>query len=103
LAVWTEDEAGPFQTVPFAGNGWQAEGRPQRQPSEYIRNGTAKWLTLFHPQDGQVRVQGVRRCTNLVLHEWLKRELSENVASLPAPTPSAEEANRLLWQRWQEG
>jgi hypothetical protein len=103
LAVWTEDEAGPFQTVPFAGNSWQEQGRPQRQASEYIRNGTAKMLTLFHPQDGQVRVKGVRSCTNLVLHEWMKRELGDIVEHLPAGVPVDEVANRLLWERWQEG
>jgi hypothetical protein len=101
--VWTEDEAGPFQTVPFAGNSWQEAGQPQRQASEYIRNGTAKMLTLFHPQDGQVRVKGVRSCTNLVLHEWLKRELGEITKQLPAALPVEEAANRLLWERWQEG
>jgi hypothetical protein len=101
--VWTEDEAGPFQTVPFAGNSWQEAGQPQRQASEYIRNGTAKLLTLFHPLDGQVRVKGVRSCTNVVLHEWMKRELGEIVEPLPATTAVDEAANRLLWQRWQEG
>jgi hypothetical protein len=103
LAVWTEDEAGPFQTVPFAGNSWQEAGRPQCQASEYIRNDTAKMLTLFHPQDGQVRVKGVRRCTNVVLHEWMKRELGDIVEHLPATLPVDEAANRLLWERWQEG
>ncbi len=103
LAVWTEDEAGPFQTVPFAGNSWQEAGQPQRQASEYIRNGTAKMLTLFHPQDGLVRVKGVRSCTNVVLHEWLKQELGEIIKQLPAAAPMDETANRLLWERWQEG
>lgn len=101
--MWTEDEAGPFQTVPFAGNSWQEAGQPQRQPSEYIRNGTAKMLTLFHPQNGTVRVKGVRSCTNLVLHEWLKQELGDIVEHLPAAARMDEAANRLLWERWQEG
>ena len=39
LSVWCEDEAGPFQTVPYAGASWQAEGEPDRQPHEYVRNG----------------------------------------------------------------
>ena len=30
LAVWCEDEAGPFQTVPHPGPSWQPEGRPAR-------------------------------------------------------------------------
>ncbi len=34
LSVWCEDEAGPFQTVPYAGESWQAEGEPDRQPHE---------------------------------------------------------------------
>jgi len=49
LSVWCCDQAGPFQTVPQPGQSWQAEGEPKRQPHEYIRNGTAKVLTLFHP------------------------------------------------------
>ncbi|MGA9767423.1 MAG: transposase [Blastocatellia bacterium] len=103
LAVWTEDEAGPFQTVPFSGNSWQEEGCPLRQASEYIRNGTAKMLTLFHPQDGQVRVKGVRSCTNVVLHKWMRQELGDIVEHLPAAVPVDEVANHLLWERWQEG
>jgi DDE superfamily endonuclease len=103
LAVWTEDEAGPFQTVPFSGNSWQEKGCPLRQASEYIRNGTAKMLTLFHPQDGQVRVKGVRSCTNVVLHEWMKRELGDIVEHLPAAAPVDEVANHLLWESWQKG
>jgi hypothetical protein len=103
LAVWTQDEAGPFQTVPFAGNSWQEDGLPLGQPSEYIRNGTAKLLCLFHPKDGELRAKGVRSCTNVVLHEWLKGELSEIVASLPGRAMLDEEVNRGMWHRWQEG
>jgi hypothetical protein len=103
LAVWTQDEAGPFQTVPFAGNSWQEYGLPLRQPSEYIRNGTAKLLCLFHPKDGELRAKGVRSCTNVVLHEWLKRELSEVLESMPDKSMLDEEANRAMWERWQEG
>jgi hypothetical protein len=76
LAVWTEDEAGPYQTLPYPGASWQPMGRPAHQPHEYIRNGTAKLLTLFHPASGQVRVKGVRSSANVVLHPWLKAELS---------------------------
>jgi transposase len=103
LAVWTQDEAGPFQTVPYAGNNWQEDGLPLRQPGEYIRNGTAKLLRLFHPKDGKLRAKGVRSCTNIILHEWLKKELSEIVESLPATTILNEEENPLMWERWQEG
>lgn len=103
LAVWTQDEAGPFQTSPFSGNSWQEDGLPLRQPSEYIRNGTAKLLTLFHPKNGELRAKGVRSCTNAVLHEWLKKELSEILMRLPATRILDEEENRLMWERWQEG
>lgn len=103
LAVWTQDEAGPFQTVPYAGNSWQEDGLPLRQPSEYIRDGTAKLLCLFHPKDGELRATGVRRCTNVVLHEWLQKELSEVLASMPDTAMLDKEGNRAMWQRWQEG
>jgi len=75
-----------------------------RQSHEYHRNGTAKMLTLFHPADGQVRVKGVTRTTNAVLHPWLQEELSTVLATLP---PAADEqvcaANRANWVVWQEG
>jgi len=64
LAVWTEMRPDPFRPCHLQEIAGKKRGRPQRQASEYIRNGTAKLLTLFHPLDGQVRVKGVRR-----LHE----------------------------------
>jgi hypothetical protein len=76
LSVWTEDEAGPFQTVPYDGESWQEEGDPQQQAHEYVRDGTAKCLTLFHPATGHVHVKGVTHCPNRVLHSWLQNELS---------------------------
>jgi hypothetical protein len=98
------DEAGPFQTVPYPGHSWEGQGHPQHQPHEYIRNGTAKLLTLFHPADGQLRTKGVTRTTNAVLHDWLKQELSEILAALPdpatAPTP---ETIRAVWSTWTAG
>lgn len=100
--MWCCDQAGPFQTVPHPGPNWQPEGTPARQPHEYIRNGTAKVLTLFQPADGQVRVEGVTTCPNAVLHPWLKRELSEILAGLPEHPPTAQ-ASRAAWQRWQQG
>jgi hypothetical protein len=102
LAVWCEDEAGPFQTVPHPGASWQPAGRPARQSHEYVRNGTAKILTLFRPADGRVHVQGVTSCTNAVLHPWAKRELAAILAELPAPVPTAD-ASRAAWERWQVG
>ena len=102
LSVWCCDEAGPFQTVPHPGQSWQPQGRPLRQPHEYVRNGTAKVLTLFHPASGRVRLEGVTSCPNSVLHPWLKRELSEVLAGLPEAPPTAK-ASRAQWQRWQQG
>jgi hypothetical protein len=102
LAVWCCDQAGPFQTIPQPGQSWQPEGEAARQPHEYIRNGTAKVLTLFHPADGQVRVEGVTTFPNRVLHPWLKRELSEILARLPEQ-PVTAKASRAEWERWQKG
>jgi hypothetical protein len=103
LPVWTEDEAGPYQTVPYPGAHWQPTGEPRRYPHEYVREGTAKQLTLFHPASGVVRVQGVRSCTNAVLHPWLKAELSAILAMLPEPPLLPPQENRRAWERWQEG
>jgi len=104
LAVWTEDEAGPFQTVPEPGRTWQREGEPARQPHEYIRNGTAKLMTLFEPGSGQVRVKGVASVTNAVLHTWLKETVTEILAERAVPEAAIEgEQRRATWERWQEG
>jgi len=102
LAVWCEDEAGPFQTVPHPGESWRPEGHPARHPHEYVRNGTAKVLTLFRPADGRVRVEGATTVPNAVLHPWVKRELTAILAALPAPPPTAD-ASRAAWDRWQSG
>jgi hypothetical protein len=103
LVVWTEDEAGPYQTRPYPGPSWQPVGRPACQPHEYMRNGTAKLLTLFHPASGQVRVKGVTRSTNAILHPWLKEELGAILQSLPDTPVLDAETNRRLWETWQEG
>jgi hypothetical protein len=34
LAVWGEDEAGPYQTKPYPGQRWQPEGHPAHYPHE---------------------------------------------------------------------
>lgn len=102
LSVWCADQAGPFQTVPQPGQSWQPVGEPARQPHEYVRNGTAKVLTLFHPSSGRVRVEGATACPNEVLHGWLKRELAEVLAALPEVPPTAQ-ASREAWRRWQLG
>ena len=102
LEVWCTDQAGPFQTAPWPGRSWQPVGRPARLPHEYVRNGTAKVLTLFRPADGRVRVAGVTSCPNAILHPWLKRELTAVLAELPTPPPTAD-SSRAAWDRWQSG
>ncbi|HEY0435358.1 MAG TPA: transposase [Phenylobacterium sp.] len=102
LSVWCCDQAGPFQTIPQPGQSWRPQGEPARQPHEYIRNGTAKVLTLLHPASGEVRLEGVTACPNTVLHPWLKQELTAILATLPELPPTAR-ASREAWQRWQEG
>lgn len=105
--VWCEDEAGPFQTMPLPGTSWQAAGQPARYPHEYVRNGTAKLLTLFHPCDGTVRVRGVTRgalwAPNQVLLPWLQAELAAIVETLPKPAELSPAQCRALWESWQGG
>lgn len=103
LSTWMQDEAGPFQTIPYPGESWAPEGEPQRYPHEYVRNGTAKILTLFHPATGEVRVTGVTSCTNAVLHAWLKQEWSDILAKLPPPIVLDAETNRAIWELWRVG
>jgi len=104
LAVWCADEAGPYQAIPHPGSSWQPVGEPARYPHQYVRGGTAKLLTLFHPASGQVRVKGVTRTPNTILHPWLEAELSALVATLPQRGEVVEfAANRAAWARWQEG
>lgn len=103
LPVWTEDEAGPYATLPYPGGHWHPAGQPVRQPHEYVRAGTAKQLTLLHPASGAVRVRGVRSTANAVLHPWLKAELTAILAALPEPAPLSPEENRCRWARWQAG
>jgi hypothetical protein len=101
-SAWCADQAGPFQTVPHPGQSWRPEGEPARQPREYVRDGTAKVLTLFHPAGGAVRVEGVTSCPNSVLRPWLKGELEEVLAGLAGHPPTAQ-ASRQEWERWQQG
>ena len=103
LAVWVQDEAGPYQTKPYPGESWQPEGHPTQQPHEYIRNGTAKMLTLFHPATGEVRVKGVTHSTNAILHPWIKEQILEILKELPEKPKLDEETNRQIWTAWQEG
>src|SRR3954469_24298799 len=104
LSVWCEDEAGPFQAVPHPGMSWQPREHPAQQPHEYIRGGTTKILTLFHPATGQVRLQSVTRCTNAILHPWLREQLGAILAELPPPSSSQDAAaTRATWAVWQGG
>jgi hypothetical protein len=103
LAVWGMDEAGPYSATPYAGTRWQPELHPKTYPHEYIRQGTAKMLTLFHPATGQVRVKGVTSTTNVVLHGWLKTELSAILATLPTPPALDPALQRAFWESWSAG
>src|SRR4051812_32586204 len=103
LAAWCTDQAGPYQTIPYPGASWRPEGEPARLPHEYLRDGTAKALTLFRPADGHARVKGVTACPNAVLHPWLRRELAGILDAMPAPSPEPAAGWRPAWERWQEG
>ena len=90
--------------MPHPGPSWQPQAHPARHPHEYIRGGTTKILTLFHPASGQVRLQSAERCTNAVLHPWLRKHLSAVLAELPAPAPVQDPAaTRAAWEMWQAG
>lgn len=104
LAVWCLDEAGPFSTMPYLGRGWHPEGQPARLNHEYFPNGTARMLTLFHPESGQLRAKGVTSTANAILHPWLKAQLTEVLAALPATeAPSDPALIQAAWARWSEG
>jgi len=83
---------------------WQPREHPATQPHEYIRGGTTKILTLFHPATGQVRLQPAARGTNAVLHPWLRERLSAILAELPSPGSSQDAAaTQTAWAVWQAG
>ncbi len=101
VALWCQDEAGPYQAIPQPGASWQPQGKPATQPHEYIRGGTAKLLTLFRPATGEVRGKGVTNAPNTVLHPWLQQELEAVLATLSAPTtPEAERPPLAQWATW---
>ena len=101
IPLWCQDEAGPYQTVPYPGASWQPIGEPARQAHEYIRNGTAKLLTLFRPQTGEVRAKGVIAVPNAVLHPWLQAQLTQILATVPAVTlPEPERPEEARWATW---
>jgi transposase len=94
LQVWCQDEAGPYQAIPQPGACWQPEEQPARQPHEYIRQGTAKLLTLLRPLTGEVRACGVERAPNEVLHPWLKAEIEQILAGVEPPAQPQD------WAEW---
>jgi hypothetical protein len=102
LAVWTQDEAGPYQTKPYPGASWQPAAHPVRQAHEYIRNGTAKMLTLFQPRSGKLQIKGVTGASNVVLHPWLKEQCAAILNTLPTPTAGDAATQAACWQRWQQ-
>ncbi len=101
LGVWCQDEAGPYGTMPYPGEGWYPEGQPARLAHEYVRAGTAKLLTLFRPATGEVRAKGVRQATNAVLHPWLQAEVQAILATRTEVTVPDEERPVLArWETW---
>jgi hypothetical protein len=72
-------------------------GHPALQPHAYLRKGTAKLLTLFHPATGQVRVKGVLSSANVVWHPWRQAEASTILQSLPITLPQDRPPLRMLW------
>lgn len=104
LALWNQDEAGPYQAIPHEGEHWHPAGKPRLMPHEYLRGGTAKLLTLFRPATGVVRAKGVLSAPNVVLHPWLKEQLLEEVEAIerrhPADTLPAE-ADRPVFAQWE--
>jgi hypothetical protein len=105
LRVWCQDEAGPYQTLPYPGQSWQEREQPKRLPHEYFRDGTAKLLTLLHPASGQVKAKGVLSTTNAVLHGWLKQVLSQELAQMPLPSAidQTQPSPLAQWQSWMQG
>ena len=73
-------------------------------PHEYVRGGTCKILTLFHPTRGQVHLQPASSRANPVLHGWLKDRLEVILATMPAPAaPADATVVRAAWETWQGG
>jgi hypothetical protein len=103
LTVWTQDEAGPYVTRPCPGQSWGERGLARQLPHEYVRNGTAKLLTLFCPRSGELRAKGVATTSNAVLHPWLQQELMAVLDHLPPAAPVSDAAARLKqWETWQQ-
>lgn len=103
IAIWCFDEAGRYATQPYPTSSWQPSGQPAHRSPTYIPNGTAKLLTLFHPVDGTVRVKGVERCPNTVLHAWLIQELEEIISAFPVGQEAVVTAQNVpQWELWRK-
>jgi hypothetical protein len=85
------------------GQSWAEQGQAQRQPHEYVRNGTAKLLTLFCPNSGEVRAKGVTTAPNAVLHPWLQQELTAVLDQLPPVPVTNAVGDHAAWESWQQG
>ena len=70
--------------APYPGQSRYEGSQPACLPHEYVRNGTAKLLTLFEPASGQLRVRGVPSITNAMLHPWIKGLLGTILDTLRA-------------------
>jgi hypothetical protein len=109
MAVWCQEEAGPYQTQPSLSSSWASQAHPVQPPHADVRTGTAKLLTRFRPATGQVRLTGVTSCPNAVLHAWRKAEVSALLETVPEPPvveadPLAQHPHQHTpWTRWQEG
>ena len=74
-----------------------------------MRNGTAKLLSLFCPNNGELRARGVTAAPNVVLHPWLQQELTAVLDQLPpAPVTDVTDAtdesrNHAAWEARQQG
>ncbi len=104
LALWCQDEAGPYQAIPQPGEDWHPEGKPRLLPHEYQRGGTAKLLTLFRPATGLVRAKGVLSAPNAVLHPWLREQLLQELSAIEKAHPPETlppEAERPVYARWE--
>jgi hypothetical protein len=106
LPLWCQDEAGPYQAIPQPGENWHPAGKPTVQPHEYVRGGTAKLLTLFHPATGLVQAKGVLSAPNAVLHPWVQEELQSILDQLDKKPPTVrvplpdDHPLILTWQHW---
>jgi transposase len=101
VPLWCQDEAGPYQAIPQAGQSWQPVGKPALLPHEYLRGGTAKLLTLFRPATGLVRARGVTQSTNAILHPWVQQEVRALLATFPPPVLLTHTCPlRPLWAAW---